>query len=367
MTYNRTRNRPATVEDVARAAREAGSAMGDRVLSKVEDMLDDARKRDVPDRSGLPLPPYDQTLGGDGTARSYGSGGRLTEGWELELQHASRGWSDQEKRAYTPQACLETREFFRAIIENDQAMLREIYDRPENRANPEISRALTTGAGGDGMVTTGFDRQVALISTRVAKMRNLVNVIPTTDTSIRAPRVKTQPVPAVFAEGADMTSGVTEPDIEAITLTPKKIGMVIKMSRELVDDSPLQVSRVLAQLVAEAIGYAEDYNIINGTPTDFTDNLEDDATASADTFDDDAETLATLTSKLYELPLDAINDAAWLINVDAAKNLAALSGNERQIFLPYDEAPRALGGSRGRLWSASREAGLRFSDGDHPG
>ncbi len=89
-------------------------------------------------------------------------------------------------------------------------------------------------------------------------------------------------------------------------------------------------------------------NIINGTPTDFTDNLEDDATASADTWVDTGESLASLASKLYELPLDAIANSTWLINIAAAEALSALTDtNARQVFLPFDPAPSFIGPNEG--------------------
>ena len=276
---------------------------------------------------------------------SYGSAARAKPGWEREYQIAAyqEQWSDKEKRIRTPEADYETCQFFQAVIDGDQARLREI-EANQNRS--EFERAISTTSGGAGMITVGFSNQVQLLSERVAKMRQLVNVTVTSDTSIKVPTVTTQPVPAVFAEGADMSGG-TDPGIGSVTLTPVKIGQIIRVSRELVQDSPLATSRVLAQLVAEAIGNAEDQHILDGALTDFTGNLFDNSTASADTWDDDAETLATIASKLYELPIDAITNASILINIDAAKALAAVTGNDRQVFLPFDPAPQLLGPQEG--------------------
>jgi len=277
---------------------------------------------------------------------SYGEAARARPGWEREYEiTASRErWSDEERRARRPEADWETCQFFQAVIDNDQAMLREIEAR-QNRS--EFERALSSTSGGTGMITTAFSNQVSMLNDRVQKMRSICNVVLTSDNSIAVPKVATTPIPKVAAEGADLTAGVTDPSITSLTLTPKKIGQVIKVSTELVMDSPLATSSLLARLVAEAIGFAEDSNILRGDLTDFTDNIFDDATLSATLWDDSAETLATLATKLYQLPLDAIANASWVINVAAAERFTALSGNERQIMLPFSDPPNIVGGAEG--------------------
>jgi len=307
------------------------------------------------DRALVKLTEPDRTVAGqifgDGPvtkSQPYGSAGRSRPDWERAYERNAHLWSEEERKLRTPQNDLETCQFFDAVIKGDHAKLREIEDR---QVRPEHVRAdMSIGVGGVGMVPVAFYNTVQLLQNRVSKLRNLVTVIPmggAQGSSMKVPTVTTQPVAAVYAEAADMTGG-TEPVIGSVTLTPVKIGMVVMLSRELWDDTPLATANLLSQLIAESIGYVEDYNIANATPTDFTGNLVDDTTASADTFDDDAETLATLASKLYELPLDAIQNATWLINIDAAEALSALTDtNARQVFLPFNDAPEYLGGAEG--------------------
>jgi len=311
-----------------------------------------ARTKSVPpDRRNLPNFSRTPRIVGDSSSSrpleplaSYGEAARARPGWEREYEHARRYlWTEEEKAIRTPESDWETCQFFQATLSNDAALLREIE---ANQHRDEYERAMTSASGGTGLVTTAFSNQVSLLNDRVQKMRNICNVVLTSDNAIAVPKVATTPVPAVFAEGADMSGG-TDPSITKVTATPVKIGQVIKLSNELAMDSPLATSSLLARLVAEGIGFAEDSHILRGDLTDFTDNIFDDATLSATLWDDSAETLATLATKLYKLPLDAIASASWVINVAAAERFTALSGNERQIMLPFSDAPNIVGGAEG--------------------
>ncbi len=176
--------------------------------------------------------------------------GRTRPAWEHAYERNAHNWSDEERAIRTPRTDLETVAFFRAVIDNDAAMLREIEAR---QVRPEYQRAdLSTTVGGVGLVPSGFYQQVMLLQQRVAKMRDLVTVIPMggdVGSTMKVPIVGTSPVPTVVAEGGDLTSG-TDPVISSVTLTPVKIGQVIKLSRELIEDSPMATATLIGQLVA---------------------------------------------------------------------------------------------------------------------
>jgi len=319
-----------------------------KLMDKVQD---EVRKAIPPDRHNLPDFSSMANRGSPSSSRpseplpAYGSAARANPGWEREYEHARRyQWNEEESRIRSPESDYETVAFFQAVIDKDQAKLREIE---ANQHRDGYDRALTSTSGGVGLVTTAFSQQVALLNDRVMKMRSVCTVITSSGNSVAIPRVGTQPIPAVFGEGADMEAGVTDAVIASVTATPNKIGQVLRISTELSQDSPLAVASLLSRLVAEAIGFAEDSNILDGALTDFTDNIFDDATLSATLWDDSAETLATLATKLYQLPLDAIANASWIINIAAAERFAALSGNERQIFLPFSDPPNIVGGAEG--------------------
>jgi len=291
-----------------------------------------------------------RTMSGASTdpARPYGSAGRTRPAWERGYAANAHLWTEEERKLRTPENDLETVEFFDAIVKNDGAKLREIE---ANQNRPEHARAdMSVGVGGVGMVPEAFHNTVQMLTRRSNALRNDCTILPMVGgagSSMKVPVVTTDPVAAVYAEAADMTGG-TEPVIGSVTLTPVKLGQVVMLSRELWDDTPLATTSLLLDLITTSIINVENYHICHPTPTDFTGNLVDDSTASADTFDDDAETLATLSSKLYELPLDAVGRSTWLINPAAAEALSALTDtNARQVFLPFDAAPRIIGSEQG--------------------
>lgn len=229
---------------------------------------------------------------------SYGDAGRSRPAWERAYEVNQHLWTEEERKLRTPENDMETVRFFDAVIKGDMARLREIE---ANQKRPEHARAdMSTSVGGLGMVPVAFHNTVQMLTRRSSALRNLCTVIPmggAEGSSMKVPTVTTDPVAAVYAEAADMTGG-TEPVIGSVTLTPVKIGMVIMLSRELWDDTPLPTANLLANLGTTSITTVENYHVCHPTPTDFTGNLVDGSTASADTFDDDAETLATLASKL---------------------------------------------------------------------
>jgi HK97 family phage major capsid protein len=314
----------ATVAALVDEAKQEWTAETERELAEL-------RK---PDRSKLPS--------------LYGSAARTRPAWENEYTRNAHLWSEEERQLRTPENDRETVEFFQAIIDQDHSKLREIEDRQVRPAH--VRADMSIGTGGPGMVPVAFHNQVQLLTKRSNALRNLCTVIPmqgAEGSSMKVPTVTTDPVAAVYAEAADMTGG-TDPVIGSVTLTPVKIGQVVMLSRELWDDTPLPTASLLADLITTSIVNVENYHIANATPTDFTGNLVDDSTASADTWVDASETLATIASKMYEAPLDMIGRATWIINPVAAEAITALTNtNSRQVFTPFDDAPNYFGGEEG--------------------
>ena len=76
-----------------------------------------------PDTSRIPL---------EGST-PYGRAGRTNPAWERAYTHLHR-LEPELKTWRTPKHDIESRDFIRAVVTNDQAKLREIADRPHNRA-----------------------------------------------------------------------------------------------------------------------------------------------------------------------------------------------------------------------------------------
>jgi HK97 family phage major capsid protein len=284
---------------------------------------------------------------GPALVSSYGSAGRTAPAWERAYR--SQPWSDEERRWRTPAHDLEAVQFIRAVATNDQAMLREIDARPHNRAAAaEWQRAdlaigsIASPGTGFGTVPVGFANAIEIIMARAARMRKYVKVLPASEFGLKIPRQTTKTVAAKHAEAGDMTSGVTSPVYGSVTPEAVKLGAVVKFSRELLDDSPLQLVSAVAQDVGEAIGTLEDSAILDGTV--FTNSLFDTLTPHGTiTWTDASESLATLQGKYYALGGVFRSRSTWVINEAAAEAISAISGSgARQVFTEFNATPTAI-------------------------
>ncbi|MCH7644341.1 MAG: phage major capsid protein [Myxococcales bacterium] len=257
----------------------------------------------------------------DGT-QPYGSAARTNPDWERA--YAAQNWDEATRKIRTPAADMESVEWIRAISLNDQAMLREIADRPHNQAFQRADLAIGVGGAGTGggLAPVGFAAAVELIISESARLRQLCNIVTGGEFALKIPQQTTKTVAAVHAEAADMATGVTEPVYGSITPEPKKLGALVKFSRELLDDSPLALLNLVTRDIGDAIGTLEDLSILDGT--NFTDSLFADLTASADTWVDASETFLTITSKYFELASQFRRNGTWLINEDAAEVITNL-------------------------------------------
>jgi HK97 family phage major capsid protein len=286
--------------------------------------------------------PDARTLAAMGAADDIGrSPIYATPGWERQYERMN--WDEETRKVRTPENDFEAVEFIRAVSLNDQAKLREIADRPHNRAFQRADLATGIGAAGTGggLVPVGFAKAVERIIARAAQIRPLCNVITGGEFSRKVPVQTTKTVAAIHSEAGDMTSGVTEPIYSSVTPEPVKLGALVKFSRELLDDSPLALINVVTTDIGEAIGTLEDLSILDGT--NFTDSLFADLTASADTWVDASETFATITSKYFEVPSQFRASGTWIINETAAEAITALGiGTDgRQTMQEFNPAPLA--------------------------
>ena len=313
------------------------------LLQKREDTLLAGFKNDV-DRiynTRADDPAVDAAASINDRTEPYGSAGRTTPGWERA--YAAQNWDEATRKIRTPAADVESVEWIRAISLNDQAMLREIADRPHNQAFHRADLAIGVGGAGTGggLAPIGFSAAVELIISESARLRQLCNIVTGGEFAIKVPQQTTKTVAAVHAEAADMATGVTEPVYGSVTPEAKKLGALVKFSRELLDDSPLALLNLVTRDIGDAIATLEDLSILDGTS--FTDSLFADLTASADTWVDASETFLTITSKYFELASQFRRNGTWIINEDAAEVITNLGiGTDgRPTMQEFNAAPVA--------------------------
>jgi HK97 family phage major capsid protein len=291
---------------------------------------------------------------------AYGEAARVTPAWERA--YARQRWSDEERKWRTPAHDVESRDFIRACSTNDQAMLREIADRPHNRAHraewSEAQRADlaigTIGSPGTGFgaVPVGFANAIETIMARAARLRTHCNVVLGSEFGIKVPVQTTKTVAAKHAEAAAMSTGVTEPVYGAVTPEAVKLGALVEFSRELLDDSPLQLLNFVTQDIGEAIGTLEDTAILDGTT--FGNSLFATLTPHGSiTWTDATEDLSTLIAKYFALGDVFRPRATWVINEAVAAVISAIAASgERQQFTEFNPPPTVLddvGGQTGVL------------------
>lgn len=147
------------------------------------------------------------------------------------------------------------------------------------RDTPPEHHALLEGTAGAAGYVVDHDFQASIIRYQAgfAVCRDLVRVQPTSSNKIVWPRITagTDPMPSGYASDwkAETSDGTTlatqnQPAGDQVTINIGKWQPdAIEISFELVEDSEVNLEDVIAQLIAETKGLAEDDAIINGNGT----------------------------------------------------------------------------------------------------
>lgn len=346
----------AELERLAREASDDSFAEVERIVDAALRAPSGGERRSRSDGIGPDgLRPGERVVDPAADRAGYGSAGRTRPAWERRYERLHR--ERPELKPYrTPQHDVEARDFLRAVVTNDQAMLREIAARPHNRAaSQEWERAdLAIGSIGSpgtafGTVPVGFAGAIETILARASRLRARVNVVQGNEFAVKIPVQTTKTVAAKHAEAADMATGVTEPVYSSVTPEAVKLGALVKFSRELLDDSPLALLDAVTQDVGEAIGTLEDSAILDGTT--FGNSLFNTLTPHGSlTWTDASEDLASLTAKYYALGGVFRARASWVINEAAAAVLTAITATDgRPLLQEFNPAPRAIDDVEGQV------------------
>jgi HK97 family phage major capsid protein len=152
----------------------------------------------------------------------------------------------------------------------------------------------------------------------------------------------------MFAEGGDMSVGITEPTFTSVTLAAdQKLGIAFKTSRELLDDSPLLFVNQIAAQAGEVFGQMEDARIL--ATAGFTSNLSGAATNQGtilmvDNPADAAAALGKLHDIVFALAEAARRFGVFILNESAAKNYGKIAATDgRPVFLELNAPPTPVG------------------------
>jgi HK97 family phage major capsid protein len=145
---------------------------------------------------------------------------------------------------------------------------------------PVNFRALTVGtgtAGGDTVPTTFYERLVEhLIETSAIMQAGATMLNTASGETIQVPKTTSHSSAAIVTEGAAI--GTSDPTFGQISLGAYKYGTLIQVSRELINDSGVDLEGYLARQTGRALGNAFGAHAITGTGTGQPRGVVTDAT-----------------------------------------------------------------------------------------
>jgi len=121
-------------------------------------------------------------------------------------------------------------------------------------------------ASGTGVVGTSFYNQVIEVAQSVAPLLNVARVINTTGgDNLQVPVLSALSTAAISAQGSAVSS--SDPTVGNITLGAFKYGVLVPVSKELVQDAMIDINALVAREAGKALGYAAGGHFTTGTGT----------------------------------------------------------------------------------------------------
>jgi HK97 family phage major capsid protein len=223
---------------------------------------------------------------------------------------------------------------------SDSDILRAMA-RGEIRSWTFERRALDTKTSTKGPETVPQDFlavvQAKLLTTGPMLDGSVVNLLNTNGgNDIKIPVEQTRPAGTAVAEGA--TFAVSDPTFANITLRARKIGTLVLASRELIEDTGVDLQSFLGAQIGIALGTAANSVLTNGTGTLEANGIVNAAgsgvsgTAASGAFTgDDLIALAHSVDSLYA----AQPGAGFMMARQTMGAIRALKGQEGYLFQPY--------------------------------
>lgn len=147
-----------------------------------------------------------------------------------------------------------------------------------------------------------------------------------------------------YAEGAGPAQG--EPTTAQVLLSKKKLGVQLRVSIEMMEDSAFNLVSLFTERSGQAIGKEEDVQIATspGTAPDFTQSVEGATlTTVANTA---AMTYAELVNLWYGVPDGEQDDSAWFASSAVLGFLSAAQDLNDRAFFEMSTAPPTVVGDR---------------------
>jgi HK97 family phage major capsid protein len=188
--------------------------------------------------------------------------------------------------------------------------------------------ALVPDSKGGYLAPDEFHRELVLALEEHNVMRRICRIISTSSGELQIPVVATQGTASWLGEAEEISTSDT--NFGQVTLNAHKLGTMIKVSQELLDDSEFPLDTFMADDFGRRLGVLEEEAFIGGDgvnkPTGFLTNAPTvDSESATITFDD-------VMTLFHELKPPYRNKAVFLCNDTTVKSLRQLKDNNGQYL-----------------------------------
>lgn len=262
--------------------------------------------------------------------------GKFTEGVEAQRAKVRAGGAsekDMEKDKVTAK-------FLRALFTGDHESLKAMTTGTGTTAPDDAQAGYT--------VPTELMAEVLRIATVAGVARREMRYLPFTGPG------NTRSIPAVGTsvsvswtnEGA--ATGSSTPNFDPITQTLKKLTIMVPMTNEILEDTAVNLTGLVAELIAEAMVYAEDSQFLAGTGSPWTGVLNasgvNSVTQTGTGGIADVTDAAILQAAVDATPAGALQNAKWYMHRSVLGHFRGLKGSDGQYVFgaPTDGGPATL-------------------------
>lgn len=230
----------------------------------------------------------------------------------------------------------------RAMLLGEAGAPRGVEVRPDGPFNVRSLTKLTGAAGANTVPTNFYDQLVQHMIEVSAILRAGVRILNTAGgETIQIPKTTAHSTAAIVAEGAAI--GVSDPAFGQASLGAYKYGVMVQVSRELVDDAGIDLQAYLAEETGRALGNSIGAHLVAGTGTGQPRGVLTDATVgvTGGTGVNGTFTGDNLIDLFYSVisPYRNSAQAAWLVQDSTMANLRKIKDTTGQyIFQPSMQA-----------------------------
>jgi HK97 family phage major capsid protein len=223
----------------------------------------------------------------------------------------------------------------RAFLRGENGAPRYYDVTPDGPVDFRVLSKLTAGAGANTVPTSFYDRLMAhLIETSAILQTNPTVLNTSSGESIQVPKTTAHSSGAIVTEGNAI--GASDPAFGQITLGAFKYGCLIQVSRELLNDTGVDLEGYLSMQAGRALGNAFGAHMVTGTGTGQPRGVVTDATVgvTGGTGVTGAFTADNLIDLFYSViaPYRASSSAYWVTKDSSLASIRKLKDTTNQYI-----------------------------------